>query len=318
MQKKIKFSDNIDFNMINDLGADYIINAIPGFSGLHATLFFIRKNCVIGLANKESLVVAGYLINKLLKQHKSAIFPIDSEHFALKKLIQRNSIKNIEKVTITASGGPFYKIEKSNFHKITLEQALKHPKWKMGPYITINSATMMNKAFEIIEAHHLFNLKKEQIETIIHPECIIHGMIHLLNGETIAHLFNPDMKIVIADFLLDNNINIQKNIDLLKTPSLTFVKMDSDKFIPIKLAYKAINSSKLGQVLNTSNEYFVRLFIDGVIKFHEIIYWVETVFMWFYNDNTNQEFRCFSDYYKFNKIITKKCEYLFNNNSING
>ncbi len=314
--KVIKYSDNIDLNDIYNLNIDYIINAIPGFSGLKVTLFFLERDSIIGLANKESLVIAGNLINKLLKKHKSIIYPIDSEHFALKKLIDSRDPKMINKAYITASGGPFYKIKKAEFKNIKLEDALKHPKWKMGQYITINSSTMMNKAFELIEAHHLFNLQKDMISAIIHPECMVHAILNLKNGETLFHLFNPDMKIVIADFLLDKTNNIQPNMNLLETKNMSFLELDKNKFNAINLSYRVFNNNKLGQVLNTANEFFVNLFVNNKISYNEIIIWVKKVFNSFDNNNVIK-FKCFEDHLKFNQVIINKCQELFEKNSNN-
>jgi 1-deoxy-D-xylulose-5-phosphate reductoisomerase len=250
-----------------------MVNALVGFTGLIPTIEAIKAGKDIALANKESLVVGGELIHQLLKKSSSHILPIDSEHSAILQCIQGEPAKSISKLILTASGGPFLYHEKDNFGEITIEEALNHPNWKMGRKITIDSATLMNKGFEIIEGKWLFNIDVEKIEVLIHPQSIVHSLVEFSDGSVKAQLGIPDMKLPIQYAITypERIYSDFPRLDLGLLKSLTFFAPDFDKFECLKLAYEVI---KLGGsypvVLNASNEIAVDLFLKKKIKFPEI------------------------------------------------
>ncbi|MCM8830044.1 MAG: 1-deoxy-D-xylulose-5-phosphate reductoisomerase [Candidatus Omnitrophica bacterium] len=257
--------------------ADIIICAIPGIKTLKPIIAAIKKKKTIGLATKEVLVVAGDIITSLSKKYGVKILPIDSEHNALFQALKGVKKKDISKVYLTASGGPFYGMEKKR--DISLDDVLAHPVWKMGKKITVDSATMMNKAFEIIEAHYLFNLPYKMIDVLIHPEAIVHGMVELTDG-TIKGIFSfPDMKIPIS-FVLNyprRNDCCWQHIDFGKAGLLHFYPVDRKEpwFL---LALKAIErKGSFPVVLNGANEEAVSLFLKGCIRFEDIIPLVQRV-----------------------------------------
>ncbi len=251
-----------------------LINSVVGISGLIPTIEAIKKGRNILLANKETLVVAGDYINKLVDEYNVKLFPIDSEHSAIWQCLNGNKKEEVNKIIITASGGSFRDKTLEQLAHVTLEDALKHPNWEMGKKITIDSATMVNKGLEVIEAHHLFRIGYDRIETIIHPESIIHSMVEFNDKSIIAQLSNPDMRLPIAYAInypnrIDNGYT--KSIDFEQIRTLNFKKMDYNRFKLLKLAYDV---GKMGGVMpavyNASNEVAVNLFIDGKIKFLEI------------------------------------------------
>lgn len=252
---------------------DIVINALVGFTGLVPTLEAIRRGKDIALANKESLVIAGELIYKMLKNSASNIIPIDSEHSAILQCIRGESLNKVTKITLTASGGPFLKYQKEKLKDVTVEQALNHPNWKMGNKITIDSATLMNKGFEIIEGRWLFDVKTENIDVVIHPQSVIHSFVEFADGSVKAQLGVPDMRIPIQYSLTypDRVLSDFPRLDFSKLKELTFEKPDFDKFECLKLAYEVM--SKGGTypvVLNASNEIAVDLFLKKKIKFPDI------------------------------------------------
>ncbi|MCM8761768.1 MAG: 1-deoxy-D-xylulose-5-phosphate reductoisomerase [Candidatus Omnitrophica bacterium] len=257
--------------------ADIIICAVPGIKTLKPIISAIKKKKTIGLATKEVLVVAGDIITSLSKKYGVKILPIDSEHNALFQALRGVKKNEISKVYITASGGPFYGIEKKG--EASLDEVLAHPVWKMGKKITVDSATMMNKAFEIIEAHYLFNLPSERIDVLIHPEAIVHGMVELVDG-TIKGIFSfPDMKIPIS-FVLNyphRNNYCWQHIDFSKAGLLHFYPVDR-KEIWFSLAREAIEKKgSFPVVLNGANEEAVSLFLKGCIRFEDIISLVKKI-----------------------------------------
>jgi 1-deoxy-D-xylulose-5-phosphate reductoisomerase len=252
---------------------ELVVNALVGFSGLVPTIEAIKNGKDVALANKESLVVAGELIYRMLEKSKTHLLPIDSEHSAILQCIQGEPLEKVTKLILTASGGPFREYSKNLFGSVTIEQALNHPNWKMGNKITIDSATLMNKGFEIIEAKWLFNISVENIEVLIHPQSIIHSMVEFSDGSVKAQLGVPDMKVPIQYALTYPNRIASDfprlNFEMLK--NLTFEQPDFDKFECLQLAYDVI---KLGGsypvVLNGSNEAAVELFLNKKIKFTDI------------------------------------------------
>ena len=225
------------------------------------------------MSNKESLVLAGEIVQGLAKKHSVNIFPVDSEHSAIWQCLKGESSKDINKIILTASGGPFRKLDKENFYQITVKQALNHPNWKMGNKITIDSATMMNKGFEVIEAYYLFNIDYNDIEILVHPESIIHSMVEFNDKSVKAQLGVPDMKVPInyaLNYPTHSNLDIE-SLDLSSISQLTFEKPNIDKFKCIRLAYKSLEMGGMASaVLNISNDFLVKLFLDGKINFTDI------------------------------------------------
>ncbi len=252
---------------------DLLVNSLVGFAGLEPTLEAIKRGKKIALANKESLVVAGEIISKLIKKPETYIIPIDSEHSAILQCIWGEAINSVRKITLTASGGPFINYTKKQLEDVTIAQALNHPNWKMGNKITIDSATLMNKGFEIIEGKWLFNMDVSNIEVVIHPQSIIHSLVEFSDGSVKAQLGIPDMKIPIqyAITFPERIASDYPRLDLNKLKSLTFFAPDIEKFECLKIAYDVI---KLGGsypvVLNASNEVAVDMFLKKKIRFLEI------------------------------------------------
>ena len=256
-------------------GAGVIVTAIAGQAGLEPTLAAIETGKRIALANKEPLVCAGQLVMKTAKKHGAEIIPVDSEHSAIfqclaNDLPHRSSLK---KIILTASGGPFRGMTRDELKNITPEQALEHPNWSMGKKITIDSATLMNKGLELIEAMHLFDVKPDQIEVVIHPESIIHSMVEYNDGSTIAQLSNPDMRQPIQYALTypERRPSLTKPLDLTQIQTLTFEKPDTDAFPCLRLAYVAAEKGTAAcAALNNANEEAVGLFLSGEISFLDI------------------------------------------------
>lgn len=250
-----------------------IISAITGTVPLEATLRAMEEGHRICLANKETLVAAGDLINKKLKESKSEIIPIDSEQSAIFQSIGNNKSSAIEKIILTASGGPFYKVNKEDFKKISVKDALKHPTWDMGTKITIDSASLMNKALEIIEAFYLFDLKPDQIDAVIHPQSIIHSMVEFVDSSVIAQLSIPDMRIPILYALsYPDRINFKNSkLKFNELSKLEFFPIDRNKFPSIDFAYTVMEKGKnSGAVFNAANEVAVEYFLSGQVSFTDI------------------------------------------------
>ena len=278
--RKLK-DDNIDvyagykeiLNVLSNNLIDTVVSAFVGYSGLEPTIHAIKAGKDIALANKETMVVAGELITSLVKKHKVKLYPIDSEHSAIYQCIIGEEENEIEKIILTASGGPFRKFKESDLINVTKKQALNHPKWKMGEKITIDSASLMNKGLEVIEAKWLFNLSASKIEVTIHPEAIVHSMVQFKDGSIKAQLGIPDMKIPIQ-FALSSPKRITSDFPRLsfkKDLKLNFEKPNLDIFKNLKLAYQAINEGgNKPCVLNAANEIVVEAFLNNKIKFLEM------------------------------------------------
>ncbi|MBN8586575.1 MAG: 1-deoxy-D-xylulose-5-phosphate reductoisomerase [Ignavibacteria bacterium] len=252
---------------------ELVVNALVGFSGLIPTTEAIKHGKDIALANKESLVVAGELIYSMLSGSSAHLLPIDSEHSAILQCLQGEPMKQVTKLILTASGGPFREFTREEMNNVSVEQALKHPNWVMGNKITIDSATLMNKGFEIIEAKWLFNIEAENIEVLIHPQSIIHSMVEFSDGSVKAQLGVPDMKVPIQYALTyPERINSDyPRIDFKQLKNLTFDEPDLEKFECLKLAYDVIKSGgSYPIVLNGANEAAVELFLKGKIRFMDI------------------------------------------------
>jgi 1-deoxy-D-xylulose-5-phosphate reductoisomerase len=249
------------------------VSALVGFAGLAPTIEAIKLKKRIALANKETLVTAGQIVIDLCKKYNSELIPIDSEHSAIFQCLKGEEQKDIHKIILTASGGPFLNKSKNDLEKVTVDDALKHPNWKMGNKITIDSATMMNKGLEVIEAFWLFNLTKDQIEVIIHPQSIIHSMVEFIDGSIKAQLSSPDMKLPIIYALTYPKRYYFKHVqtDFRKINQLTFFEPDFDKFACLKIAYDVIAEGGTAScILNAANEVAVEKFLSGKIKFIQI------------------------------------------------
>jgi len=253
--------------------ADVILSAIVGAAGLLPTFEAVKAGKTIGLANKESLVMAGELIKKEMKNTGAKIIPVDSEHSAVFQCINGCNKPYIKKIWLTASGGPFKGFKKEQIKNVTPEEALNHPKWKMGRRITVDSATLMNKGFEVIEAHYLFNIPIENIGVLIHPQSIVHCLVEFIDGTYLAQMSNPDMKapIALALSLPERLPSIVKPIDWTLTSQLEFELPNTDVFPCLKLAYEAVHiGGTMPTVLNAADEVSVEAFLSGKLKFNEI------------------------------------------------
>ena len=252
---------------------DIVVAAMVGYAGLRPTIAAIRSGKTIALANKETLVVAGELIERLTIENKAAILPVDSEHSAIFQSLVGEDPNSVEKILLTASGGPFLHHSREQLQQVTAAQALRHPNWEMGAKITIDSATMMNKGFEVIEAKWLFGVRYDQIEVIVHPQSIIHSAVQYKDGAVKAQLGTPDMHLPIQ-YALSYPERLEskaERLDLNKIASLTFLKPDTERFPCLMLAYEAI--SRGGNVpctLNAANEIANLAFREGRCGFMQI------------------------------------------------
>ncbi len=253
---------------------DIVVNAVIGSVGLYPTLKAIQEKKDIAIANKETLVTAGHLVMEAAKQHDVRILPVDSEHSAIFQALQGEKEKNIERLIITASGGSFRDLSREQLKNVTVEQALNHPNWSMGAKITIDSATMMNKGLEVIEAHWLFNLPYDQISVLLHKESIIHSMVEFHDGSVMGQLGTPDMRVPIAYALMypDRLKNASKErLDLAKIATLHFENMSFERFPCLQYAFEAGKAGgSMPTVLNAANEVAVDLFLKGKIPFLQI------------------------------------------------
>ena len=252
---------------------DLMLNALVGSSGMEPTINALQSEVDVALSNKESLVMAGSIINEIKNKSGAKIFPVDSEHSAIWQCLVGESIKEVNKIILTGSGDPFRTLEIGQFNSITVDRALNHPNWEMGKKITIDSATMMNKGLEVIEAFWLFDISKDMIEIIIHPQSIIHSMVEFKDKSVKAQLGLPDMKIPIQYALTyPNHSNADwDELDLTGIESLTFEKPDFNKFPCMRLAFDALEQEGTAPaVLNVVNEYSVYRFLNNEISFIEI------------------------------------------------
>ena len=273
LSSKKLINKNDLLKLISSKDVDIVIAAISGSDGLELIHHSIVSGKKVLIANKEPLVMAGDFIVNEAKKYGAQIIPIDSEHCSIHQSIQGKKENSISKITLTCSGGPFYNLTKSEFKYISSKQALKHPIWKMGRKITIDSSTLMNKALEIIEARYLFNQNPNKIEAIIHPEGLIHSLVEFRDGTILASMALPDMKIPISYGLgfpdtIENGVN---KINLQKLKNLSFKPIDTKKFPSIDFAYFALNHEKgMPIILNAANEVAVELFLRNKITFLNI------------------------------------------------
>ncbi|MCE7699711.1 MAG: 1-deoxy-D-xylulose-5-phosphate reductoisomerase, partial [Methanobacterium paludis] len=253
---------------------DIVVTSVVGIIGLIPTIKAIRAGKTIALANKETLVSGGGIVNEELKKHNGRIIPVDSEHGAIFQCLRGNEMKDVNKLIITASGGPFRGKNRNELIDVTVDEALNHPNWKMGKKLTVDSATLMNKGLEIIEAHYLFNMPYEKIQVVVHPESVIHSMVEYKDASIIAQFGSRDMRLPIQYALNypERKNKIVDTLDFYKIASLHFEKPDINTFKPLGFAYEA---GKIGgtmpAILNCANEAAVALFLNKKIKFLDIM-----------------------------------------------
>lgn len=255
-------------------GADTVVSAIVGAAGLTPTMAGIEAGKNVALANKETLVMAGAIVMAAAKRHKVSLLPIDSEHSAIAQALEAGKKPEVHKLILTASGGPFRDVAQRDLWGVTPDQALAHPNWDMGRKISIDSATLMNKGLEVIEARWLFDMDVENIEVLIHPQSIVHSMVEYVDGSVVAQLGVPDMRIPIA-YALSYPERLRMNLprlNLATAPDLSFYRPDFEKFPALKLAYQAgKKGGTLPAILNAANEVAVDAFLAGNIRFPEIV-----------------------------------------------
>jgi len=257
---------------------DIVLSAVVGAAGLSSILAAAQNGKRLAIANKEPLVIAGELLTRIAKKNGSTILPVDSEHSAICQAMQSGRREEVSRIILTASGGPFGKATAEDLQNVTLEQALSHPVWEMGPKITIDSATMMNKAFEVIEAHWLFDMPVEKIEVLIHPESIVHSLVEFVDGSVIAQLGEPDMCLPIQ-YALTYPVRvagINKRLRLEEIGKLTFERPNLQTFRALELGYEVARTGGTAAVVfNAANEAAVQEFLEGRIKFVNIVELIE-------------------------------------------
>ena len=279
--KKIKLINSYEELNNKNIKSDITVVAIPGIAGLEPTIFFIKKSKKVLLANKESIICGWNIINKIAKKNNTIIIPIDSEHFSIKTLLHNHSFSEIKKIYITASGGPFLNLPNNKFAKIKPSDAIKHPKWKMGKKISIDSATLMNKILELIEAVKIFSLPLNKFKIIVHPQSLVHAIVEFKNGLIKLLYHEPDMTIPISNALFDFKSNINNYTSTLKRKNiienLVFKEVDKKKFPVIRLIPKLNNYFSTPIIINGANEIFVDQFLEKKISFNSIIQYLYLV-----------------------------------------
>jgi 1-deoxy-D-xylulose-5-phosphate reductoisomerase len=266
--------------LVIESGAELVLNALVGSVGLGPTVATLGEGIDLALANKESLVVGGELVTQLAEATGAQIIPVDSEHSALHQLIASERPGTIDKLVLTASGGPFRGRSRSELEGVTVEEALQHPTWAMGGKITIDSATLMNKGLELIEAHHLFGTPYERIDVVVHPQSIVHSYVLLCDGAALAHLGHPDMRVPISYALhYPERVDVaMRALDLAEVGALTFEPVDTDAFPCLRLAREAaVAGGTAPCVLNAANEVAVHAFLNGGLDFLGIPAVIESV-----------------------------------------
>ena len=295
------YNDYSNLHKILKKKVDYTMSSITGLDGLEPTLNIIKKTKTIAIANKESIICAWDLIKKRLDRYKTKFVPVDSEHFSIWSLIDNNKTETIDKIYITASGGPFINLPNDKFNKIKLSDALKHPSWRMGKKITIDSATLMNKVFEVIEAKNIFDLSYNKISILTHPKSYIHAIVKFENALNKILVHDPDMKIPIHNSLYTSEMKRYKskilNINILN--NLNLKKVDTVKFPLVKILNNLPKNSSLYEtILITINDYLVLKFLKKKISFKELI-------------NLIIKFSNLKEFQKFKKIKPKNVEDIY-------
>ena len=275
------FFGNVSLNKVIKKRIDYTMSAVVGLAGLQPTIDAIKISRIVALANKETIICGWPILNRLIKKYKTEIVPVDSEHFSIMELTKGVSNDEVEEIIITASGGPFLNVPINKFKKIKPFQAIKHPNWKMGKKISVDSANMMNKVFEIIEAYKLFKFDKEKYKIMIHPQSYVHSIIRFKNGLIKMILYNSDMKIPISNILYGSKKNILKikKIDTKILNNLSFQKVSAKKFPSINLIKRSLKfNSSIPTIMNASNEVLVDMFLNKKIGFLDIVRIVGKIF----------------------------------------
>ena len=283
--------------LIVETECDLVLNALVGSAGLGPTVAALGEGIDLALANKESLVVGGELVMALAEATGARIVPVDSEHTALHQLISGQPVGSVDRMTITASGGPFRGRSRAELGAVTAEQALAHPTWQMGGKITIDSATLMNKGLELMEAHHLFGLPYERLDVVVHPQSLVHGLVTLADGAMLAHVGPPDMRIAISYALhAAESVSLPiEPLDLVQVGALTFEPVDDDAFPCLRLAREAAAIGGTAPcVLNAANEIAVHAFLAGQLPFLGIAEVIERTL----DGLPSQPVRHFSDLYR--------------------
>ena len=253
---------------------DVVVSAIVGRAGLEGTWAALEAGKTVALANKESLVMGGPLVTQLARTNRARILPVDSEHSAVFQALQAGNREEVRRIVLTASGGPFRTYTREQLAEVTVADALAHPTWDMGPKITVDSATLMNKALEIVEARWLFELEPEQIGVVIHPQSIVHSLVEFIDGSIIAQLSPPDMKLPIQYALTwpERRAGVAEKLDWGRAMHLEFEPPDLERFGALKLGLEVARSGgTAGAVLNAANEAAVAAFLNGELGFHEIV-----------------------------------------------
>ena len=281
-KSKIKvFSGNVPLKKIFSEKIDFTMSAVVGIAGLQPTVDAIKVSKTVALANKESIICGWHILEKLKKKYNTEILPVDSEHFSIMELMKNTSEDEVEEIIITASGGPFLYTPFKKLKFAKPGQAVKHPNWKMGKKISVDSANLMNKVFEIIEACRLFKFNKKKYRIIIHPQSYVHSIIHFKNGLTKMILYNSDMKIPISNLIYKNNnkfINTKK-IKSKTLNKMNFFEVNKKKFPSVKLIDKCLNFGPSSPIIvNASNEVLVELFLKGKISFLDIVDTINMIF----------------------------------------
>ena len=280
-EKTKVFYGSIPLEKIIFTKIDYTMSSIVGLAGLQPTIDAIKISRCVAIANKETIICGWNVLSKYVKKFKTKIFPVDSEHFSIMELTKSFTDKDIEEITITASGGPFLNTPIKKLKNIKPHQAIKHPNWKMGKKISVDSANLMNKVFEVIEAFKLFNFDKKKYKIIIHPQSVVHSIIRFRNGLTKMILYKADMKIPISNILYNkNNIYMYKKKDnKINLNNIDFKKVDHKKFPSVNFIDKCLN---LGQstpiIVNAANEVLVNLFLEEKVKFLDIVSTINKIF----------------------------------------
>ncbi len=254
-----------------------VVSAIVGAAGLRPTLRAIELGASVALANKETLVCAGHLVQQALQSSPGTLWPVDSEHAAIAQCLRGVRSEHIKSIVLTASGGPFRDTSLDDLRKVTPQQALNHPVWDMGPRITIDSATMANKALELVEAHHLFGVTDQQLEAIVHPGSLVHGMVHLRDGTTLMQMCTPDMAGPIRWALTagEHDAAVAPALDPLGLTKLEFSPVDTARFPFVDLGYEVIRKGGgAGCVLNAADEVCVKAFLDGRLSYLDVYHFV--------------------------------------------
>ena len=275
------YSGDASINKIISRKIDLTMSAIVGLAGLQPTVDAIKVSKTVALANKETIICGWHFLSKLKKKYKTEILPVDSEHFSIMELTKNVTDDEIEEIIITASGGPFLRVPRNKLNDIKPKQAINHPNWKMGKKISVDSANLMNKVFEVIEAYKLFGFKKKKYRIIIHPQSYVHSIICFKNGLIKMILYNADMKIPISNILYGRK-NKFSNLSKIKSKVLndmTFQEVDKKKFPSVKLIKKCFTSGfSTPIVVNASNEVLVGLFLKGKIGFLDIVKTINKIF----------------------------------------